>query len=184
MSTTSLPPEQIVGTMLARRVNAPPGAVEGKCPHASHARGCIALAKKFVWLFPCGGFSAWLSLPSFEAILLDCIVTSKNLSKVVNFCAAILILKMEENMQHFQCIVLYYFKKGKNATKMQKKKIVQCMEKVLWLIKRVQSGLRNFALEISRWTVKWIAVKSKHSSRTINMLPRRREPTFSKYPDQ
>ena len=28
---------------------------------------------------------------------------------------------MEENMQHFWHIMLYYFKKGKNATKMQKK---------------------------------------------------------------
>ena len=28
---------------------------------------------------------------------------------------------MEENRQHFQHIVLYYFKKGKNATEMQKK---------------------------------------------------------------
>ena len=39
----------------------------------------------------------------------------------MNFCAAILILKMEENIQHFQCIMLYYFKKGK-TTKMQKVK--------------------------------------------------------------
>ena len=38
----------------------------------------------------------------------------------MNFCAAILILKMEENMQHFWHIMLYYFKKGKNATEMQK----------------------------------------------------------------
>ena len=30
-------------------------------------------------------------------------------------------LKMEENRQHFQHIMLYYFKKGKNATKTQKK---------------------------------------------------------------
>ena len=30
---------------------------------------------------------------------------------------------MEENVQHFQHVVLYYFKKGKNATEMQKKKI-------------------------------------------------------------
>ena len=29
---------------------------------------------------------------------------------------------MEENMQCFQHIMLYYFKKGKNATEMQKKK--------------------------------------------------------------
>ena len=37
------------------------------------------------------------------------------------FCIAILILKVEENMQHFQHIMLYYFKKGKNATETQKK---------------------------------------------------------------
>ena len=30
-------------------------------------------------------------------------------------------LKMVENMQHFQHIMLYYFKKSKNATEMQKK---------------------------------------------------------------
>ena len=28
---------------------------------------------------------------------------------------------MEEDTQHFWCIMLYYFKKGKNATEMQKK---------------------------------------------------------------
>ena len=28
---------------------------------------------------------------------------------------------MEENIQHFWLIMLYYFKKGKNATEMQKK---------------------------------------------------------------
>ena len=45
----------------------------------------------------------------------------KDSSKLVNFCAAILILKMDENTQHFQHIMLHYFKKGKNATEMQKK---------------------------------------------------------------
>ena len=30
---------------------------------------------------------------------------------------------MEENIQYFWCITLYYFKKGKNATEMQKKQI-------------------------------------------------------------
>ena len=39
----------------------------------------------------------------------------------MSFCVAILILKMEENMQHFWYIMLYYFKKGKNATETQKK---------------------------------------------------------------
>ena len=43
-------------------------------------------------------------------------------SQLVNFCVAILILKMEENTQHVQHIMLYYFKKGKNATETQKKK--------------------------------------------------------------
>ena len=28
---------------------------------------------------------------------------------------------MEENIQHFWCIMLYYFKKGKNTTETQKK---------------------------------------------------------------
>ena len=41
----------------------------------------------------------------------------KNLWKLVNFCAAILILKV----QHFWLSMLYYFKKGKNATEVQKK---------------------------------------------------------------
>ena len=44
----------------------------------------------------------------------------KDLSKLVNFCVAILILNMEEK-QHFWHIMLYYFKKGKNATETQKK---------------------------------------------------------------
>ena len=41
----------------------------------------------------------------------------KKVSKWVHFCAAILILKMEENTQHFWRIKLYYFKKGKNTKK-------------------------------------------------------------------
>ena len=40
---------------------------------------------------------------------------------MVNFCVAILILKIEDNKQHFQHIMLYYFKKGKNGTEMHKK---------------------------------------------------------------
>ena len=41
--------------------------------------------------------------------------------KLVNFGAAVLILKMEEDMQHFWRVMLYHFKKGKNVTEMQKK---------------------------------------------------------------
>ena len=75
-----------------------------------------------------GSSRAYWSLTSFKTILLDCIVTAvisactlKNVSKLVNFCVAILI-SMEENMQHFQHIMLYLFKKGKIATETQKKK--------------------------------------------------------------
>ena len=44
--------------------------------------------------------------------------------------------------------MLYYFKKGKNTTEIQNT-YVQCMEKVLWLTERVNSGLLSFILEIS-----------------------------------
>ena len=40
---------------------------------------------------------------------------------MVNFCVALLILKMEENTQQFWHIMLHYFMKGKNATETQKK---------------------------------------------------------------
>ena len=40
----------------------------------------------------------------------------------MNFCVVIIVLKMEENTQHFQDVMLYYFKKGKNTTEMQKTK--------------------------------------------------------------
>ena len=63
------------------------------------------------------------------AVISACIREKK--SKLVNFCATILISKMEENVQHFQHIVFYYFKKGKNSTEMQNKTFVQFMEKVL-----------------------------------------------------
>ena len=51
------------------------------------------------------------------AVISVCII--KNLTILVSFCVAILILKMEEDKQHFWHIMLYYFKKGENATKMQ-----------------------------------------------------------------
>ena len=44
-----------------------------------------------------------------------------NIKKSVNFCVAISILKMEENIQHFWHSMLYYFRKGKKATEMQRK---------------------------------------------------------------
>ena len=38
----------------------------------------------------------------------------------MDFCIAILILKMDEKKQHFCHSMLYYFKKGKNASETQK----------------------------------------------------------------
>ena len=63
--------------------------------------------------------------------------------------------------------MLYYFKKGKNTTKQKKiKRSVQCMEKVLRLIKRVSS----FMLETFHRAMfhgqedqlKLIVIKSRH----------------------
>ena len=54
---------------------------------------------------------------------------------------------MEEDVQHFQHIMLYWTgkkKKGKKATEMHFKKFVQCMEKVLWLIKCVKKWFVKF----------------------------------------
>ena len=39
----------------------------------------------------------------------------------MNFCVAILILKMEEKKQRFWHIMFYYFKKGENTTETQKR---------------------------------------------------------------
>ena len=65
---------------------------------------------------------------------MNCIVTAvisvcilKHLSKLVNFCVATFMLKMEENTQHFRHIMLYYFKKGKNANEMQKIEYLCCV---------------------------------------------------------
>ena len=86
----------------------------------------------------------------------------------MNFCVAVLILKMEEN-KHFWHIILPYIKKGKNAAETQKKRFMQCREEMLWLIEHVKSSLRNFILGISHWTMlhwenqlKLIVIESSH----------------------
>ena len=45
----------------------------------------------------------------------------KKLTRLVNFCVAILILEMKENEQHFRHMMLYYFKKGRAATETREK---------------------------------------------------------------
>ena len=52
------------------------------------------------------------------AVIIGCVLKK---SKLVSFCVAIFILKIEENMQLFAYNALL-FQKGKNATEMQKKK--------------------------------------------------------------
>ena len=59
---------------------------------------------------------------------------------------------MEENVQHFWHIMLYYFKEGTNATEMQKEMFLQFMEKGPWLIECVKKWSEKFVLEISLWT--------------------------------
>ena len=76
----------------------------------------------------------------------------KNLSKLVNFCVPILAVRIEENTQHFLHIMLYYFKKCKKATEMQKK--MCAVYGVSAVTDRMcQSGLRSCVLEISLWTI-------------------------------
>ena len=61
------------------------------------------------------------------AVISACIL--KNFLKLVNFCVAILILKLKSNIFGTLCFtisflfffLLYYLKRGKNATEMQKK---------------------------------------------------------------
>ena len=51
----------------------------------------------------------------------------KKTSKLVNFCVAILILKIKENTKHFQHIRLYYLEKGKNASETHTERFALCV---------------------------------------------------------
>ena len=82
----------------------------------------------------------------------------------MNFYVAILILKMEENMQHFWHIMPYYFKKGKNANEMQRKicsvygegtVIDQMCQK--WFVKFYARG---FSLDDASWLGRPVEVHS------------------------
>ena len=86
----------------------------------------------------------------------------KDLSKWVNFCVAILMLKME-GKQHFRHM-LYYFKKGKNATKIQKKICAVYGEGAVtdrtcqkWFVK---FRARDFSLHDAPWSGRPVEVDS------------------------
>ena len=98
----------------------------------------------------------------------------------MNFCAAILILKMEEKKQHFWHIMLYYFKKGKNTAEMHKKICAvygkgavtdrMCQK---WFAK-FRAG--DFSLDNAPPLGRPVEVDSHQikTLRTINVIPRRR----------
>ena len=65
----------------------------------------------------------------------------------MSFCVAILILKTEEEKQHFWHIILYYFKKGKNATEMKEKMCAVYEDGAM--TECVKSDLWSFVLEVS-----------------------------------
>ena len=75
-----------------------------------------------------------------------------------------LILKMEENMQHFWHVMLYYFKKGKNTTEMQKNICVVCGEGAVtglthqkWFVKFCAE---DFPLDEAPWSGRPLEVNS------------------------
>ena len=88
----------------------------------------------------------------------------------MNFCVAILILKIEENKQHFWHVILYHFKKGKKNTTKTQIRFVQYMEKVAVIDRMYQKWLAkfcagDFSLNDSPWLgrlVEVIAIKSRH----------------------
>ena len=91
----------------------------------------------------------------------------------MNFCVAILTLKMEEKSKIFFISCFIISRKVRNATEMQNK-FVECME-VWWLKKLIKSCLWSFVLEISHWTVlqskvdqmKLITVKLRYYLKTM-----------------
>ena len=90
----------------------------------------IGLAKKLLCFFPYdGSSSAQLSLTSLETILLNYIVTAvisaciKKLIKISDFLCSHFNMEDGKNTQHFEHIILYYFKKGKNTTETQNKNL-------------------------------------------------------------
>ena len=92
-------------------------------------------------------------------------------------------MKMEENKQRFQHIMLYYFKKGKNATETEKKICAVYGEGAMnfqtcqkWFMK-FHAG--DFSLDDAPWSGRPVEVDSDQieTLRTINNIPLGRKPT-------
>ena len=83
---------------------------------------------------------------------------------------------MEENKQHFQRIMLNYFKKGKNATETQKKICTMYGEGAvtdqmcqMWFVKSMLHGQCSMVGHVDQ--LKLMALKPRHRLRTINVIP-------------
>ena len=96
---------------------------------------------------------------------------------------------MEENMQHLQHIMLYYFKKGKNATEMLKEICAVYREGAVtdltcqkWFAK-FHAG--DFSLDDAPRSGRSVEVDSDQIEVLIEInIPRGRQLTYSKYPSQ
>ena len=108
----------------------------------------------------------------------------------MNFYVAILILKMEEHKQHFWHIMLYFFKKGKNAAEKQRRICAVCGEGAVtdWMCRRwfetFHAGDFSHRTKLHSRVeqLKSKAIKLRHSLRTVNILRRGRQ--LTKYPNQ
>ena len=81
----------------------------------------------------------------------------------MNFCEAILMLKMEEKKQHFQHIMFYCFKRGENATEMQKKDLCSVWRRYCdWLCQKWFANFctGDFPLDDAVWSGRPIEVDS------------------------
>ena len=82
----------------------------------------------------------------------------------MNFCIAISVLKMEGTMQHFLHIMLFYFKKSKNTTKMQKMICAVSAEGVTtdWTCQKwfAKFCAGEFLLDGAPWSGRPVEVKS------------------------
>ena len=89
----------------------------------------------------------------------------KKTLKLVNFCVAILILKLEEKKEHCQPVICYYFKKGKTQPKHTKKDFVQYMENgCFWTVvleKTLESPLNSKEIKSvnSKGNQPWIFIE-------------------------
>ena len=129
-----------------------------RTPHARARTHTLGWSNSSCGFFHMMGFScAYLSLLVHSRQVCEVALwhlsyqrTFKKWSKLVNFCVAILILKMEENKQHFGLLCFIISRRAKMQLK-RRKRCVRCMEKVPWVLEPVRSGLQSFVLEIPLW---------------------------------